>query len=471
MRGVFGDGIADHLMIPYARKIWTVEPREMEFGWIDRRVPTPDVERIVAGAVSEDVEQVGATAHFWYPKRGGIEALPRALGERVDGVQLGREVERIDVAARTVVLPGRRAGLVRPHDLHAPALRARRARRRPSRRACAKPAGRFATRESAASTSASTARTSPTSTGCTSTRTSFRSTGSRSRGTSRARTCRPARARSRWRSHSRTRARSTASASSSRPSRRSRRPGSCATTSGSSSSTRRRSLPAYVIYDLEHSANVEVIRSWLAEHEIVAAGRFGEWQYLNMDHAMKSGSEAARAVARRRASLAPPRASRPHAEPSGEGNAGCRCGQRASGVPAAARRLPRVRGARRRVARSCRRSSRSQAYGWTAERLVPGRRAACSRRPSARFRPGRTGESRSATACAAGEPTRASSRGFARLPATCAPSGRCCFGARPHVVHANTLQDASGGEGRAEARPPGRRARARAPAGRRRSGP
>ena len=102
MRGVSDDGIAEHLMIPYARKIWTVEPREMEFGWIDRRVPTPDVERIVAGAVSEDVGQVGATAHFWYPKRGGIEALPRALGERVDGVQLGREVARIDVAARTV---------------------------------------------------------------------------------------------------------------------------------------------------------------------------------------------------------------------------------------------------------------------------------------------------------------------------------------------------------------------------------
>ena len=103
MRGTFGDGIAEHLMIPYARKIWTVEPREMEFGWIDRRVPTPDVERIVAGAVSDDVAQVGATAHFWYPKQGGIEALPRALGERVDGVQLGREVERIDIAARTVV--------------------------------------------------------------------------------------------------------------------------------------------------------------------------------------------------------------------------------------------------------------------------------------------------------------------------------------------------------------------------------
>ena len=82
MRGTFGNGIAEHLMIPYARKIWTIEPREMEFGWIDRRVPTPDVERIIAGAVSDDVGQVGATSHFWYPKDGGIEALPRARRAR-----------------------------------------------------------------------------------------------------------------------------------------------------------------------------------------------------------------------------------------------------------------------------------------------------------------------------------------------------------------------------------------------------
>ena len=55
-------------------------------------------------------------------------------------------------------------------------------------------------------------------------------------------------------------------------------------------------LPAYVIYDLEHASNVGTIRTWLDEHGIVVAGRFGEWQYHNMDHAMKSGRDAARAV-------------------------------------------------------------------------------------------------------------------------------------------------------------------------------
>ncbi|MGH3109627.1 MAG: hypothetical protein ACRDQT_01765, partial [Gaiellaceae bacterium] len=56
-------------------------------------------------------------------------------------------------------------------------------------------------------------------------------------------------------------------------------------------------FPAYVIYDLDHAANLGTVRSWLAEQGIVPAGRFGEWQYFNMDHAMKSGREAARTLA------------------------------------------------------------------------------------------------------------------------------------------------------------------------------
>ena len=51
-----------------------------------------------------------------------------------------------------------------------------------------------------------------------------------------------------------------------------------------------------MIYDLEHAANLGVIRSWLAEQGILVAGRFGEWQYFNMDHSMASGKAAADAI-------------------------------------------------------------------------------------------------------------------------------------------------------------------------------
>ncbi|MGH3025051.1 MAG: protoporphyrinogen/coproporphyrinogen oxidase, partial [Gaiellaceae bacterium] len=100
MRGFFGDAIAEKLMIPYARKVWTVEPEEMDFNWIGRRVPTPDFARVIAGALGDDVEQVGATAEFWYPVRGGIEALPRALARRVGNIHLEHELEQIDLPRR-----------------------------------------------------------------------------------------------------------------------------------------------------------------------------------------------------------------------------------------------------------------------------------------------------------------------------------------------------------------------------------
>jgi UDP-galactopyranose mutase len=90
--------------LPPAAQLWTVEPSTMDFNWIGRRVPTPDVERIVMGALTDDVAQVGATAQFWYPWRGGIEALARALAGRVEDVELGREVRRIDVHRRVVEL-------------------------------------------------------------------------------------------------------------------------------------------------------------------------------------------------------------------------------------------------------------------------------------------------------------------------------------------------------------------------------
>jgi len=103
MHGFFGKGIAEHLMIPYAKKIWTVEPDTMDFSWIGRRVPTPDIERIIRGALADEVEQVGATSNFWYTKIGGIEPLPTALGERVRNVHLQRTAERIELPAKQVV--------------------------------------------------------------------------------------------------------------------------------------------------------------------------------------------------------------------------------------------------------------------------------------------------------------------------------------------------------------------------------
>ncbi|MEP6811397.1 MAG: FAD-dependent oxidoreductase [Actinomycetota bacterium] len=295
MRGFFGNGIAERLMIPYARKIWTVEPSTMDFNWIGRRVPTPDVERIIAGALHDDVEQVGATAEFWYPRRGGIEALPRALGERVGDVHLGVELERLEPQQRRMTFRGGktvsfdRAVYTLPLNhltSFVPDMPPR------VRKACEglrhqgilcidlgvdRPTlsdhhwvyyyeegfpfhrlsfpGNFSPENVPAGKSSISLEV------------AFRAGSSVDEddllrqtieGLKRARVL---------------------------------------TDDDRIELVHMQAIePAYVIYDLHHAKNVEIIRSWLAEHGITIAGRFGEWQYANMDHAMRSGMNAARAA-------------------------------------------------------------------------------------------------------------------------------------------------------------------------------
>lgn len=56
---------------------------------------------------------------------------------------------------------------------------------------------------------------------------------------------------------------------------------------------------AYVIYDHVRAENVKLIRDWLAEHDILLAGRYSEWEYYNSDHAFLAGKRAAEAVRER----------------------------------------------------------------------------------------------------------------------------------------------------------------------------
>jgi UDP-galactopyranose mutase len=297
MRGVFGDGIAEHLMIPYARKVWTVQPSEMDFAWIDRRVPTPDVNRIIAGALGDDVDQVGATAQFWYPSHGGIETLPRALADRVDNIRLGREVESISVAERNVVFSdGERLTF--------------------DRMIYTLPLSQLASLVSDLPPEVRNA--------CTALR--YQGIYCLNLGVDRANI-----SDKHW----------VYFYEDEFPFHRLSFPGNFTPSNvppGKSSISMeiafsdvlsldreriveraiealtkarildpddrvelvhaQEVLPAYVIYDLDHGSNAEVVRTWLAECGIRTAGRFGEWQYFNMDHAMKSGRDAARTVAR-----------------------------------------------------------------------------------------------------------------------------------------------------------------------------
>ena len=78
-----GAGIARNFMFPYNEKLWTVPPAELTIEWMGRFVPRPTLEQVVRGALGLEGDAEGYNATFLYPREGGIETFVRALVARL----------------------------------------------------------------------------------------------------------------------------------------------------------------------------------------------------------------------------------------------------------------------------------------------------------------------------------------------------------------------------------------------------
>ncbi len=297
----FGRGIAKHFMLPYNTKLWTVPPSRMCHEWTSFRVPMPRLDEVLEGALREQPRQFGLNAQFLYPRKGGIGAIAGALALRVPGLRLEKRVARIDIRRKvamtvsgesfsysklisTVPLPS----LIRMiKDAPGPVREAARnlvynkvlvvnlgidRERMTFRHWVYYPEKKY-----------------------TFYRASFPSELS------------PGMA---------PQGKSSVTLEISYP-----RSAPVGLPSGDAIVERvitdlastglfersevvvqdvRLMDPAYIIYDHAHRSNVTLIHRWLRRHDIIPAGRFGEWEYLNMDHTLLSGRlAAAEALGRR----------------------------------------------------------------------------------------------------------------------------------------------------------------------------
>jgi UDP-galactopyranose mutase len=93
---VWGAGIAKHFAIPYNRKLWTVPLSEMETSWLGGRVPLPDLEEIIEGALEPVGKPMGPNARFGYPLKGGFQALMSGFLPHIRGkIELNADVVQL----------------------------------------------------------------------------------------------------------------------------------------------------------------------------------------------------------------------------------------------------------------------------------------------------------------------------------------------------------------------------------------
>ena len=74
----FGRAISDKYFLPYNRKIWKMEPRNMGLEWVSR-IPKPPLEDVVKSAMGIETEGYTHQLFFRYPLHGGFEAVVKAM--------------------------------------------------------------------------------------------------------------------------------------------------------------------------------------------------------------------------------------------------------------------------------------------------------------------------------------------------------------------------------------------------------
>ena len=97
----FGAGISKHFMLPYNARLWGVSPSEVTSEWCQRFVPLPQLEDVLRGALGAQPPELGYNTNFWYPEH-GIGSFSDALAARTP-VELQRAPEQIDLERRVLV--------------------------------------------------------------------------------------------------------------------------------------------------------------------------------------------------------------------------------------------------------------------------------------------------------------------------------------------------------------------------------
>ncbi len=100
---VFGKEITERYLKPYNEKVWKRDLAEISLDWVGGRVPNPPVDDVLKSAVGIETEGYTHQLRFYYPLEGGIERLAMGLAENVD-VRVGERVTKLEVEDGGIVV-------------------------------------------------------------------------------------------------------------------------------------------------------------------------------------------------------------------------------------------------------------------------------------------------------------------------------------------------------------------------------
>lgn len=91
----FGEGIANYYMIPYNEKIWAYPLEDMETQWMQGKMPLPTKKEMIRSMLLKNPkERKMPHSTFYYPLKGGIQTMVDAIAEGLE-VKLGYDIRSV----------------------------------------------------------------------------------------------------------------------------------------------------------------------------------------------------------------------------------------------------------------------------------------------------------------------------------------------------------------------------------------
>ncbi len=108
LRWRFGDAIAFKYMIPYNQKIWGEDLTQIGIDWVEGKMPLPTPRQIIASVVKKRFEEKDMPhARFYYPLKGGIQTLINAIARGIKKYIITEyEVEKIEKKGKKFIING-----------------------------------------------------------------------------------------------------------------------------------------------------------------------------------------------------------------------------------------------------------------------------------------------------------------------------------------------------------------------------
>jgi protoporphyrinogen oxidase len=101
LRLQYGDCFAEKFPIPYTRKYWTLDPKNLTTDWISNRMYIPSLEEVENGLKKETKENKFYTNEMRYPVKGGYKSFLDPMIKNLD-FRFGQEINKIDVENKKI---------------------------------------------------------------------------------------------------------------------------------------------------------------------------------------------------------------------------------------------------------------------------------------------------------------------------------------------------------------------------------